>query len=93
MGTGRFLARLGEERCEELAKLAGARGVSMNQLLCEAVDLMLEGGGMTSSEARASVLKELAHVLPLMQKGFVLVPGAEAGSNTWANLMDGGEPS
>lgn len=93
MGTGRLLARLGEERYNELAKLAGARGVSMNQLVCDAVDLMLEGGGMPSSEAREAVLKELAHVLPLLQRGFVLVPGAEAGSNTWANLMDGGEPS
>lgn len=82
---------MGEERCEELAKLAGARGVSMNQLLCEAVDLLLEGGGMTSSEARETVLEELARVLPLLRRGFVLVPGAEAGSNTWANLMDGGE--
>lgn len=93
MGAGRFLARLGPERHEKLAKAAGARGVSVNQLVCEAVDQLLEGGGVSSSEARKAALAELASVLPLLQRGFVLVPTAEADSNTWTGLMNGSEPS
>jgi hypothetical protein len=93
MRKGNFLARLGEERHAKLAQAAGERGTSVNQLVCDAVDLMLEGGGMSSSEARKAVLAELADVLPRLAQGFVLVPSAEAGSNTWADLMNGGEPS
>jgi len=94
--SGNFLARLGEKRRERLAKLAAERGVSVNQLLCEAADLLLEGGGMPSSEARKAVLDELAGVLPRLRQGYVLMPSAEvpdaAGPGSWSRLMNGDEP-
>ena len=88
---GNFPARLGEERHERLAKLAAERAVSMNQLLCEAVDLLLEGGGMPSSEARQAVLDEIAGLLPRLRQGFILVPGTEAPAiaepGSWSSVL------
>jgi hypothetical protein len=90
MGRGDYLARLGEERREKLAAKAAQLGCSMNALLCEGVDIMLEGEGMSRSEARKLVLAELSEALPKLARGFVLVPGAEVPGSSWDGLMDEG---
>jgi len=90
MGRGDFLARLGEERREELAAKAAKLGVSMNQLLCEGVDIMLEGEGMSRSEARKEVLAEISDVVAKLGGGYVLVPAAEGLPSSWDGMMDEG---
>lgn len=90
---GNFLARLGEERHERAAKLAAERAISVNQLICEAVDLLLEGGEVPSSGARKAVLAEIADIASRLRAGFTLVPSAEApGSGSWSEFMDGEAP-
>jgi HicB family len=90
MGRGDFLARLGEERREKLAAKAAKLGVSMNQLLCEGVDIMLEGEGMSRSEARKEVLAEISAVVAKLGQGHVLVPAAEGLPASWDGMMDEG---
>ena len=89
MGRGDYPARLGEERHERLAKLAAERGCSMNQLLCEAVDLVLSGEGISSSGAVRQALAQLAAVARQLGQGFVLVPASEAGDQTWSDIVNG----
>jgi len=88
MGRVSYLLRMEPEAHAAVAKAAGAAGLSMNEWLCQAVDTALAGEGNPSSAAmRKQVLAEVGDTAARLAQGFVLVPGAEAGPDSWSDLM------
>jgi len=88
MGSGDHLTRMGPERHAAASKAAAAAGLSLNAFVCRAVDAALEGGGMSSSEARDKALAEVADIAVRLREGYVLVHPDEDAKSHWDQLME-----
>ncbi len=85
------------EVLDQVRKGAEAEGISVSDFIREGIALRLQQAGIPQSGSRADLLAEIADLALKLRAGYVLVPSAEAlppgPSNTWASLLNGGEPS